>query len=82
VSVVGASVPDATVRALALNELVTMTYKAYLLGDPRPIPAEDVAVFARPTDPQRRRGSAGGSAGMLATWRYYCALVGEPDSLQ
>ena len=37
VSVVGSGVEDATVRTMALNELVTMTYKAYLLGAPKPI---------------------------------------------
>jgi ribulose-5-phosphate 4-epimerase/fuculose-1-phosphate aldolase len=77
VSVTGASVEDATLRSLALNELVTMTYKAYLLGTPKPIPAEDQEEYRRPLDPNRPRGSAGGSAGMLATWRYYCQLTGE-----
>ena len=77
VSVTGSSVEDATVRALALNELVTMTYKAYLLGTPKPIPAEDIEEYRRPLDPARRRGSAGGDAGLRATWRYYCQLVGE-----
>jgi ribulose-5-phosphate 4-epimerase/fuculose-1-phosphate aldolase len=77
VSVVGSSVEDATVRALALNELVTMTYKAYLLGNPKPIPAEDIEEYRRPLEANRPRGSAGGQAGMLATWRYYCMLTGE-----
>jgi ribulose-5-phosphate 4-epimerase/fuculose-1-phosphate aldolase len=77
VSVVGNGVEDATVRTLALNELVTMNYKAYLLGTPRPISAEDQADFSRPPDPNRRRGSAGGESGMRAAWRYYCALAGE-----
>jgi ribulose-5-phosphate 4-epimerase/fuculose-1-phosphate aldolase len=77
VSVVGSSVEDATVRTLALNELVTMTYKAYLLGTPQPISAEDQAEMRKPLDPSRRRGTAGGQAGMLAQWRYYCSLAGE-----
>jgi ribulose-5-phosphate 4-epimerase/fuculose-1-phosphate aldolase len=77
VTVTGDGVQDATVRALALNELVTMTYKAYLLGTPKPIPDEDQAEYRRPLDPSRKRGSAGGQAGMLATWRYYCQLSGE-----
>jgi ribulose-5-phosphate 4-epimerase/fuculose-1-phosphate aldolase len=77
VSVVGSSVEDTTVRALALNELVTMTYKAYLLGTPQPISDEDQAEMRRPLDPSRRRGTAGGEAGTLAQWRYYCSLAGE-----
>ncbi len=79
VSVVGSGVEDATVRTLALNELVTMMYKAYLLGDPKPIPAEDLALMsARQSDTTpRTRGSAGGEAGMLAAFRYYRSLAGE-----
>ena len=77
VSVVGSSAEDASVRTLALNELVTMTYKAYLLGTPQPISAEDQAEMRKPLDPSRRRGTAGGQAGMLASWRYYCSLAGE-----
>lgn len=77
VSVVGSSVEDATVRTFALNELVTMNYKAYLLGTPRPILAEDQAEYGRGEESHRRRGSAGGAAGMRAAWRYYCSLAGE-----
>jgi L-fuculose-phosphate aldolase len=77
VSVVGSGVEDATVRAMELNELVTMTYKAYLLGTPRPISDEDIQTHMRPHDPNRRRGSAGGDAGVLAAWRYYRSLAGE-----
>ena len=75
--VVGSGVEDATVRVISLNELVTMNYKAYLLGTPQPIPAEDRELMSRPPDPSRRRGSAGGEPGMLAAWRYYCSLAGE-----
>ena len=77
VSVVGSGVEDATVRTMALNELVTMSYKAYLLGTPRAISAEDQAHFSQPPDASRRRGSAGGDTGMRAAWRYFCALAGE-----
>jgi ribulose-5-phosphate 4-epimerase/fuculose-1-phosphate aldolase len=77
VSVVGSGVEDASVRVMALNELVTMNYKAYLLGTPQPIPAEDLEYMSRLAEPGRRRGSAGGEAGMLAAWRYYCSLAGE-----
>jgi ribulose-5-phosphate 4-epimerase/fuculose-1-phosphate aldolase len=76
-SVVGSSVEDATVRAIVLNELVTLMYKAYQLGDPKPIPDEDIADITALSDGQQSRGSAGGRAGMLAAWRYYCSLAGE-----
>jgi ribulose-5-phosphate 4-epimerase/fuculose-1-phosphate aldolase len=65
VSVVGSSVEDATVRALALNELVTMTYKAYLLGTPRPISAED-------QDELRRRWIPTAGAAPRAATRACC----------
>jgi ribulose-5-phosphate 4-epimerase/fuculose-1-phosphate aldolase len=77
VSVVGSSVEDATVRVMELNQLVTMTYKAYLLGTPKPLSDEDIQSYKRPLDPNRRRGSAGGDAGVLAAWRYYRSLAGE-----
>jgi ribulose-5-phosphate 4-epimerase/fuculose-1-phosphate aldolase len=75
----GSNVKDATVRALALNEYVTMLYKAYLLGTPRAIPDEDIADMRRPQGP-RTRGSAGGEASVLAGWRYYCGLTDEDPS--
>lgn len=75
VTVAGTGVEDATVRTMALNELVTMTYKAYLLGTPKPILDQDIAEFNRPLDPTRKRGSVGGTSGMLATWRYYQTLA-------
>jgi ribulose-5-phosphate 4-epimerase/fuculose-1-phosphate aldolase len=78
-TVVGSGVEDATVRCFALNELVTMTYKAHLLGNPQPIADEDVALIAaryRETLP-RSRGSAGGDVGMRARFRYYASLAGE-----
>jgi ribulose-5-phosphate 4-epimerase/fuculose-1-phosphate aldolase len=77
ITVTGRSVQDATLRAIALDELTRMTYKAYLLGTPQPIPQEDMGEFRRPLDPNRPRGTAGGEAGLLATWRYYCMLSGE-----
>jgi ribulose-5-phosphate 4-epimerase/fuculose-1-phosphate aldolase len=77
VAVVGSSVEDASVRTLALNELVTMNYEAYLLGTPQPISEEDQAAFRAPEAVNRRRGSAGGDAGMLAQWRYWCSVTGE-----
>lgn len=77
VSVVGSGVEDAVVRAVELDQLVTMNYKAYLLGDPQPIPPEDLELFRQPHTANRPRGSAAGDAATLAIWRYYRSLVGE-----
>jgi ribulose-5-phosphate 4-epimerase/fuculose-1-phosphate aldolase len=77
ITVSGSGVEDATLRTLALDELTRMTYKAYLLGTPKPIPVEDMDEYRRPLDQNRPRGTAGGHAGMMATWRYYCMLTGE-----
>jgi ribulose-5-phosphate 4-epimerase/fuculose-1-phosphate aldolase len=80
VSVAGSSVEDATVRTIILNELVSMTYRAYLLGEPRRIPDDDIADLVGSAEDGPARGSAGGEAGLLANWRYYCALAGEIES--
>jgi ribulose-5-phosphate 4-epimerase/fuculose-1-phosphate aldolase len=79
VSVAGSSVEEAIVRTLTLNEVTSMTYKAYLLGDPKPIPPEDIEEYSKPPEEHRTRGSAGGTTGMLASYRYYRRLAGESD---
>lgn len=74
ISVYGSGVEDASVRALALNELLTMNYEARAVGVPKPIPEgdhEDLYPAVRPL------GSLGGHAAVLAEWRYYCKLAGE-----
>jgi ribulose-5-phosphate 4-epimerase/fuculose-1-phosphate aldolase len=77
VSVAGDSVEDAVVRTLTLNELTVMTYKAYLLGEPRQISAEDIEAYSTPFPEKRKRGTAGGRAGVLAEYRYYRRLALE-----
>lgn len=74
VTVVGDSVEDATVRAIAFNDVARLTYRAYLLGEPTLIPAEDLAVIRTPRTEKRSRGAAGGRSGVLATWNHYAAL--------
>ncbi|HVB00116.1 MAG TPA: class II aldolase/adducin family protein [Acidimicrobiales bacterium] len=80
ISVVGSSVEDATVRAIALDELTTMNYQAYLLGDPQPIPDIDLEFMKKPQETNKGRGSVGGEVGMLATWRYYSMLTDEYET--
>lgn len=78
ISVYGSSVEDATVRALAFNELLSMTYKAYLVGTPIPIPDEDIEELRKPPV-EKARGTVGGETSMYAAWRYYLGLSGETD---
>lgn len=77
ISCVGSSIEDATVRAIALDEITTMNYQAYLLGDPQPILDIDLEEMKTPPEHVKGRGSAQGEAGMLATWRYYAMLTDE-----
>lgn len=64
----GASIEDATLTAIKLNELAEMNYRAHLLGDPQPIPMEEIAHITG----KRRK-----EAHREPLWRYYCSLVGE-----
>lgn len=83
VSVTGDSVEDSTVRTLGLAFTLEMTYKAYLLGNPRSIVQEDIDDLRRSAgETNRPRGSAGGRLGMLASWRYYCMLAGEDYGIE
>lgn len=75
VSVAGDSVEAAVVRTLLLDELTTMTYKAYVLGEPQVISDEDIAAYSTPFPQHRDRGSAGGRDGIMAEYRYYRQLA-------
>lgn len=78
ITAVGNCIEQATLNCIALVELTRMLYKAYLLGDPRPIPDEDIEHSrSRLNASGRTRGSAGGVTGMMATWRYYVRLAEE-----
>ena len=65
----GKAIEEATLTAIRLNELAEMNYRAHLLGDPQPIPAEEIAQI---TSPGKRGGGHAASS-----WRYYCTLAGE-----
>ncbi len=73
ITTAGATVEEATVTAIKLNELAEMNYRAHLLGDPQPISDEDIAVFQ-----SRNKGSARSkiSSHLGSTWRYYAELTG------
>lgn len=70
ITATGSSVEDAALAAINLNELASMNYRAYVLGDPQPISDEDQAEF-------RRAAAAGRGSRVGATWRYYCTLTGQ-----
>ena len=78
VTVTGATVQDAAVRAVEFDELATMNYRAYLLGEPQSISDADIEELRAPAT-ELGRGSAGGQAGVLAKWRYLCRLAGEME---
>jgi ribulose-5-phosphate 4-epimerase/fuculose-1-phosphate aldolase len=72
VTTAGASVEEATVTAIKLNELAEMNYRARLLGVPRDIEAEDIAHFR-----SRFAKRSGASPRLGSTWRYYATVSGE-----
>jgi L-fuculose-phosphate aldolase len=86
IATAGTGIEQSVLNALNLEILCSMMYKAYLLGDPQPVP--EAAMGGRggrgiggpeemPAGQRRTRGSVGGVEGMMATWRYYVALAEE-----
>jgi len=75
ITAAGPSIEDAALDAINLNTLATMNYRAQLLGNPQPIPAEDQEIFRQmATRSEKPSGNRpGGRAAAL--WRYYCALT-------
>ena len=67
----GDTIEEATLTAIGLNLLAEMNYRAYMLGDPEPIPDEDIEAYMSPRTPRK------GGKDRAALWRYYCKLVGE-----
>lgn len=72
ITTAGASVEEATVTAIRLNELAEVSYQAHLLGTPRRIPEQDIAVF----EESRRRRKPGPQPHVEAIWRYYAEISG------
>jgi L-fuculose-phosphate aldolase len=68
----GATVEEATITAIKLNELAEMNYRAQLLGNPQPIPDDEIAHITRGNKQKQDTHSA-------PLWRYYCSLVGEKE---
>jgi ribulose-5-phosphate 4-epimerase/fuculose-1-phosphate aldolase len=78
VTILGDSVERSTLNTIHLDRLTTMTYKAYAIGTPMPIPDEDIEKLRNSrTDLPRARGSAGGREGLMASYRYYKDLAAD-----
>lgn len=77
VAVVGSGIEDATMRTLRLNQLLSLTYDAYVIGGANPLPPEDLARLRTPEPSNRPRGSAGGEDGVLTEWRMWCEMTDE-----
>ena len=78
IATAGEGIEQSTLNALALERLCRITYKSYLIGTPNPLPEGDLAAPRRePGEGRRRRGSVGGTEGMMATWRYYVGVAEE-----
>jgi ribulose-5-phosphate 4-epimerase/fuculose-1-phosphate aldolase len=80
ITTAAASVEEAALYAIHLNDLATINYQANLLGNPRPISEEDQAVFRRAPLMAPAGASPGGagfrpSARVAALWRYYVTLT-------
>jgi ribulose-5-phosphate 4-epimerase/fuculose-1-phosphate aldolase len=70
ITTAAATIEDAALLAISLNELAVMNYEAALLGNPRPISLEDQETF-RQVELVGRSDSQ---------WRYYCRLT-DADTL-
>jgi L-fuculose-phosphate aldolase len=68
---VGATVEEATLTAIKLNEVAEVNYRAALLGTPEPISQEDIDTIMRSTPGTRK------SVHTVSAWRYYRKLVDE-----
>jgi hypothetical protein len=52
-----------------------MNYRAHLLGDPEPIPEEEIALLTSAAKAKEAKDAKDPRG--AAMWRYYCKLVGE-----
>lgn len=66
ITTAGDSIEDASLTAIGLNILADMNYRAHMLGDPQPIPEEELATFRRLSTKRKD---------IEALWRYYCKLT-------
>lgn len=79
ITTVADSIEEASVIALALNELASLNYQARALGVPRPISVADQVALRPAIQRLSARGSSPGEPGdsVVTEWRYYCRLTNE-----
>jgi L-fuculose-phosphate aldolase len=77
ITAVGSSVQDATITAWRLNDLAEINYRAALLGNPEPIPPEDIEAFSGRGGGRRREGAAPSSVYQNSTWNYLTRWIEE-----
>lgn len=72
----GKSVEESTTITMNLVDLARMNYLAYALGNPTPVPAEDMNEYQRRTEqglrPRHRQGNEDEEP---SDWRYYKKLI-------
>ena len=79
ITAVGANVQEATITAWRLNDLADINYRAALLGNPEPIPDEDLEAFRsqRHGGGRPREGAAPATVYQSSTWNYLTKWIEE-----
>jgi ribulose-5-phosphate 4-epimerase/fuculose-1-phosphate aldolase len=75
ITTAGASVEEATVTAIKMNEIAEMHYRAYMLGEPQEISEEDLNEFRKSKAAAAERPTK--SMHQNSSWRYYADLTGQ-----
>lgn len=76
----GASLQEATIRAIQLETLASITLEiARAGGQPQPISAEDAEYFRRLRETQDRKAQAHGADVFKWTWRHYVKLLSDSE---
>jgi len=79
ITAVGSNVQEATITAWRLNDLAEINYRAALLGNPEPIPDEDLEVFRnqRRGGNRQREGATPAAGYQNSTWNYLTRWIEE-----
>jgi ribulose-5-phosphate 4-epimerase/fuculose-1-phosphate aldolase len=75
ITTAGYSVEDVTLTTLNLFELARLNYLAYAIGNPKPIPAEDIEEYQRRWQSRPRQRYAADLE--HPDWRYFKKLLGK-----
>jgi ribulose-5-phosphate 4-epimerase/fuculose-1-phosphate aldolase len=75
ITTAGASVEEATVTAIKMNEIAEMHYRAYMLGEPQEISEEDLNEFRKSKAAAAQRPMK--KMHQNSSWRYYADLTGQ-----